>query len=288
MEHVYLFIGTQKSGTSSLYNILKEHPQINIANQKETKFFYDLDSYNKGIQYFEQQYFKAFDGLPYLDIDPDYMYFEDVPERIFKSLGAKVKFIVTLRDPAIRAYSQYVMEVYRNTEKLSFQESIAQEKYRINNSEGNMYHSYIQRGLYSEQLSRYFNYFPIENFKFFVFEKDFLVDRKKMCDEICKFMNVKPISYKNLDVQRNPRRKVKSKILNRLTRQNKIYNILTEKMLPKYMGEKIRNYFLTINTSQDNIQVLSDVEKKQLTDHYFIEDILKLEELLTINLDHWK
>ena len=57
----FLIVGAQKCGTTSLHDILSEHPQANMSNLKEINFFYSEDKYAKGLEHYKS-YFKKLDS----------------------------------------------------------------------------------------------------------------------------------------------------------------------------------------------------------------------------------
>ncbi|HBE53503.1 MAG TPA: sulfotransferase, partial [Cyanobacteria bacterium UBA11369] len=50
----FIIIGAQKSGTTSLYNYLIQHPQVVPARTKEVHYF-DLN-FDKGIEWYQEQF----------------------------------------------------------------------------------------------------------------------------------------------------------------------------------------------------------------------------------------
>ena len=63
----------------------------------------------------------------------------------------KTQLIALLRNPIDRAYSHYQMQVKRGTEPRSFEEAIEQQ-----------HSSYVSRGIYVDQLLRWFEFFGKE------------------------------------------------------------------------------------------------------------------------------
>jgi hypothetical protein len=63
----------------------------------------------------------------------------------------QARLIALLRNPIDRAYSHYQMQVKRGTEPLTFEEAIEQE-----------HSSYVSRGIYVNQLLRWFEFFSKE------------------------------------------------------------------------------------------------------------------------------
>jgi len=65
---------------------------------------------------------------------PEYMYSDNVPQRLLDSLGPDIKLIVMLRNPVDRAFSQYQMSQRRGIENLSFECAIELESERVSKS----------------------------------------------------------------------------------------------------------------------------------------------------------
>jgi hypothetical protein len=82
-----LIIGAQKAATSSLYSYLIQHPNIVPAKIKEVNFF-NLDSnYNKGSDWYTEQFIKYLNPFKKhitLEATPEYLYIPYVPERIYR------------------------------------------------------------------------------------------------------------------------------------------------------------------------------------------------------------
>ena len=57
-EHFFI-IGAQRSGTTYLYHLLDEHPEICMARplRPEPKFFLKNELYARGLEYYETCYF---------------------------------------------------------------------------------------------------------------------------------------------------------------------------------------------------------------------------------------
>ena len=51
LEKIFTFIiGAQKSGTTTVHNLLSPHPEISLPKIKETHYFSNEFLYKKGIQ----------------------------------------------------------------------------------------------------------------------------------------------------------------------------------------------------------------------------------------------
>jgi hypothetical protein len=170
-----IIVGAQKAGTSSLYAYMAQHPSLLPSSAKEVHFFdggpgSGRDSFRKGPSFY-RSYFplrRGFGGSDELafEASPLYLFHPQAPLRIAHLLP-QVKIIVLLRDPVRRAISHYFHEVAAGRESWPMHDALVNEEERLNNAPGPeaweeifKRHSYKRRGLYAEQLQRYFYAFP--------------------------------------------------------------------------------------------------------------------------------
>jgi hypothetical protein len=168
----FMCLGVQRSGTTTLYHLLKQHPEIYVSRNKETKFFQYDERYEKGLDYYSTRYFKDVTNQKAIgETDPCYIYFTKTAKRIHDDLGNKMKFIVIFRNPVNRAYSQYWMEKAKRFESLSFEQALKKEPERLKSPVhlDRSRFSYLDRGFYAKQLKEFLKYFPKENFLFLVY-----------------------------------------------------------------------------------------------------------------------
>jgi hypothetical protein len=104
--------------------------------------------------------------------------------------------IFILRNPIERALSHWNMEYDREFEQESFATAIRNETERINTAYPLQHriYSYIDRGMYSEQIARYKNYFPDNQLMFIKYE-DFNNHQEKTLNQIFNFLNVNPEEF---------------------------------------------------------------------------------------------
>ena len=173
----YLIIGAAKCGTSSLYEYLIQHPNINAALGKEINFF-DMH-YSKGINWYRSYFpFKNFltkKNSITGEATPRYLDHPHTPKRVY-DLIPSAKIILLLRNPVDRAYSHWNMMVAHKRENLSFSEAIENEKSRISDfyeqmqnnqeyySKEYFWYGYLERGLYAKKLKHWMNFIPKEQF----------------------------------------------------------------------------------------------------------------------------
>lgn len=127
----FIVVGTQKGGTTSLFKLLKQHPDISNgrgAFKIEVHYFdklaefqqerrnaiqekYNISSQSQVDCVFTREYARHFpSNVLAFDKTPSYVYLEQVPELLLRACPWKPKIIVVLRDPVDRAFSHYNFE----------------------------------------------------------------------------------------------------------------------------------------------------------------------------------
>lgn len=204
----FLIIGTQRGGTTSLYHYLTQHPYVATASVKEVHF-YDKN-FRKGMWWYrahfptslERQFTKSMRQQPFVtgEASPYYLIHPLAPKRVAQTLP-HIKLIALLRNPVDRAYSHYLLQRWSDTESLSFADAIAREQDRIAeesariaqdpayNSHGHQHYSYLARGLYAEQLQRWLEFFPRDQFLILKSE-DLYEDPLAVLKETLAFLDV--------------------------------------------------------------------------------------------------
>ena len=170
----FLIIGAQKGGTSTLYASLSTHPEIAAAQNKELHFF--DRHYVDGIKSYRRQFPELERGQITGEATPYYIFHPLAPDRVARMLP-DVKLIAVLRNPVDRAYSQYHSSVRKGFEDLpTFEEALDAEAERLAgerekviedptyDSHSLRRHSYTARGIYADQLERWFEHFSREQF----------------------------------------------------------------------------------------------------------------------------
>ncbi len=104
----FLGIGAQKSATTWLYDILSDHPDVCLSEQKELDFFSHY--FDFGYQWYERQF--PVHGAECIagEVSPSYFHSPAVPERVH-AYAPDIKLILLLREPVQRAISNHKHEV---------------------------------------------------------------------------------------------------------------------------------------------------------------------------------
>lgn len=179
----FLGLGAQRCGTTWLDANLRTHPKIYLPRRRKEVHFFDRH-YERGLAWYERFFpepREACDFAAMGEITPMYLYDPQVPGRI-RELLPDCRFLVMLRNPVDRAFSQYAYVVRNTAERRGFAEFLRQEN------------ELIARGMYREQLERYFALFPRDRFLVLVFEQ-VMSDPLGALQRIAPFLGVDPAGF---------------------------------------------------------------------------------------------
>lgn len=272
----FFCIGGTKCGTTTLHDILIQHPEIYLPKIKETKFF--SLNYSKGIDWYKKEYFSSYNNETIAGEVYPCMNLETSPMRIYESFGKDVKIIGILRNPANRAYSNYLAQKRLLKHNISFEKALVNKNF-----------SYlINKSLYAQNISRFLEYFPIENMKFFIFETDFILHREKMISEIFNFLNI-PQFPLNMNIRSNAAWKPRSQFLDSFLyhRSEKLTRIIKILFPSELSRQRIRKFIQRSNSKNIKSPRLNNNQINAINKNYFSNDIKKLESLINRNLSIW-
>ncbi|MCF8423883.1 MAG: sulfotransferase domain-containing protein [Bacteroidia bacterium] len=198
----FIIVGAQKSGTSALFEILKQHTEITGAIKKEIHFFDNDDrfpnkKYNNYHLFFPFPY-KVPSGNLLFEATPSYLFKPNVAERIF-AYNKNIKIIISLRNPVDRALSAWTMFHYgfKNHhkynalhDKQNFSIAIDNEMKALKNEQWNVVKPpYVQTGIYFYQIEKYYNLFPKENI-LIIEHSELQNNHNNTIEKICNFLNL--------------------------------------------------------------------------------------------------
>ena len=282
----FMCVGVQKGATSTLHDILVQHPNLGLPNFKETHFFSDDKKYEKGLQYYFKNNFKKSDATFMGEIDPEYCYFPKTAIRIHKAFP-NCKIIFILRNPVDRAYSQYLMTKRIGRETLGFIEAVYSENQRLNNYFSQLHYSYISRGFYTKQITRYYNLFGKENVGVFLFE-DIIKNPSKIVKEISQFIGLPDYDY-DYEIKSNVASEAKSTIIRDfIFKPNKLKKYVGKILPTKKIKDRIMYKLYNANLKDAKKEPLNIELKSKIYKEFYISEIDKLEALLGRDLSSWK
>jgi hypothetical protein len=213
----FLIVGAQKAGTTGLHYYLMQHPNLVGAYKKEVHYFDNDKNYERGKKWYHNNFKNEQWKKKFLcfESSPAYMYRKEVPLRI-KDDYPEMKIIMILRNPVSRAYSGWnfyrtylskdlpkkvfkrnlkrvdpdtFKEFYSTEVFPDFEMLINKDIERIKTISPQEEPSIVRRGIYVDQVKRYFDVFGRENV-LILGMRDMINDKKKLMNEILKFLGL--------------------------------------------------------------------------------------------------
>jgi hypothetical protein len=290
-------VGSAKTGTTSIYELLSKHPDIFVPKLKELNFMaFENDGPNlegpgdkehgaafsitKIDKYLDQ--YSGWEKQTWaLDCSPAYLYFKSAPYRI-KKYSSEAKIIIVLRNPVECAFSMYaMMKRDRREPEKSFYKAFKKSTERLHQG-WEWAWDYAGYFLFYEQVKRYLECF--DKNALLILRYEYLRD---VPDEFVKtlfsFLGISDCdgSLNSIHTNTAPTRR---QMMNET------------QILPKIlkMASKVWTCgdFMQVNRAIDKFYrgpafKITDKEKKKIT-RYYIDDITKLEGLLSWDLSSWK
>ncbi len=175
-DHFFI-VGAQRSGTTYLYQILDEHPEIEMAKpvRPEPKFFLrpDLHSLTRD-DYLRRFFDPAAPGRLRGEKSTSYIESEYAARHI-AAWFPDAKIIFLLRDPIARALSNYHFSRKNGFETLPLEQAITTEGERRDQYDrakvSTSPYAYLQRGRYIEYMQLYARYFDPQNLLILIHEE---------------------------------------------------------------------------------------------------------------------
>ena len=194
-----LVIGAQRGGTSALYRNLRAHPAVAPSFRKEVEYFSRY--YSRGERWY-RAHFELSRGRRRLNFEatPDYLFHPLAAERAAATVP-DARLVVLLRNPVDRAWSHYQHMVRLGYESLGFADALDAEGERCgadfdqlmvepgHNPKALLRFSYVARGHYAKQLSRWFAHYPRERF-LILRSEDVFADPAKEYGRIFDFLEL--------------------------------------------------------------------------------------------------
>ncbi|MBC8392311.1 MAG: sulfotransferase domain-containing protein [Deltaproteobacteria bacterium] len=288
----FLIVGAAKSGTTSMYHYLSQHPDIFMPKWKELSFligdpFGPLHQVKKP-QYYHKVFSKVQNQSAVGEASTSYLYDQAAPQRIKEILG-KIKILVILRNPVDMSYSLYNHQVRRAGETLkTFETALEAETKRLKdpNFKKNCYgwhanYYYFQRGLYFEQVKRYLDTFGKDNVLVFLFE-ELVADAVRAAQKTYRFLGVDDAFVPAVRVH-NPAGSILS--IPRFWEDTGLFLKTASFLFSKNLINKIPH--LLRNIGRKLPPPINPVTSQRLAAR-FHDDICRVEQLIEKDLSHWK
>jgi len=281
-------VGEPKCGTTALWNMFEQHPQVFTEEIKEVNYFsQDLtDKWFKDeprlLKYFkktEGEYLKVFEHAKnekyILDASVINLFSKESARKIYK-FNPEAKIIAIFREPIdfLRAYHIFRQGPLQETEPDFFKALGNEDKYKKEGKPSYLYYSEWIK--YDEHLERYLKIFNIKQIKVIIYE-DFKKDNKGVFNEICDLLDIEknlPISFKRV----NKRRTTKNRFIIKIVDTPTVW-VNARKLIPRPTLEMLKKiYFYLVTTYAEKIS-LPEEEVMKIKKKYR-GNVLKFEKLL--------
>lgn len=293
----FLIIGFEKAGTTSVYNYLKQHPQIFVSPTKETNFFIYEGQNPEILPYLPE-------GLPVVKSLTAYRaLFEDVCEH--KAIGEasplyladpraakrirhyipEAKLIAILRDPAERAYSAYWMRVRDGRETRSFEQAVEEELAgRLDDSVDVERRHYVRWGHYAQHLKAYLSSFDRSQLAIHLFD-DLKADPEGFMRTLFRFLEVDEAFTPDTSVRYNASGVPRAKFLQPLFGKSALTRTL-KRALPGPLGRHAASIQEAWRSRELAKPPLPSALRRKLVAGYR-SDILELQGIIGRDLSAW-
>jgi hypothetical protein len=174
----FIYLGPDKAGSSWLHEVLRTHPQVFLTPAKGLYFF---DRYfDRGMQWYVDQFQGARrEHLVRGEVCQDYLAHPEAADRMARCLD-EVKLMVTLRDPAERAYSSYLHMLRSGWRAGTFSEALSTHP------------ELLEHGRYATQLKRFRSLFGKDALHVAVFD-DLQNDPQAFLDALTSWLAIEPL-----------------------------------------------------------------------------------------------
>jgi Sulfotransferase domain len=193
----FIIGGAPRSGTTWLYELLDRHPDVYMARplKPEPKFFLVDHVYERGLNFYAATWFAgAGDARLAGEKSTDYLESAAAAERMARDLP-RVKLVFILREPADRAYSNFVWSRMNGLETEDFPTALRLEIEREQELPERLKFarpfSYFSRGLYADLLQPYLQRFPRGQMLILRFE-DIVIRPAALAERLHRFLGVSP------------------------------------------------------------------------------------------------
>ncbi len=277
-------VGAMKAGTTAVANALSLHKQVWLPELKEPQYFMNRAFYYSSKINFTE-YTRLYEESTHTAVDAStwYLYDPDSAQLIY-NYNPSAKIIAILRNPADRAFShwQYLSRDDRCPHK-SFKQAVKEEMEMIAREDWIHPFPYLAMGFYARNLQRYYNIFPPEQIRVFLYD-DLKVNPQQLLSEIQEFLNLDP---QNLPIEGDVNKSglPASRTAHRLLNTPNPLRKLAKSFLPYPSLRK--QLIKTLNRANLKRQTLGLEAASQLSD-YFAEDIAELESLVGMTLSCWR
>jgi hypothetical protein len=274
----FMILGAMKCGTTTLANILANHPDVCFSERKEPDFFAEAQDWRKEMPEYEKLFTNR-QAKFFAEASTSYTSFPEYNLKIWDDLyeyNPNLKFIYLMRNPVSRMTSHFMHLYLRAKTKGSIAQAIQELPTMVN------------RGRYYTQILPYIEKFGRDKVYLLTFE-EFLKDKETHLRKISEFLGLDFSRFTNYeDVHANQSvGGMKRNYQIQLMLEKPIFKSI-EKVAPKFVWQKFTNglYYITRKKVEERPEITA--EATQMTLQLLRTDLIEMEKLMGRHLTEWK
>lgn len=290
----FFLIGAAKSGTTTLYSALIEHPQVFFSSLKEPNFFNDEANFSQGLDWYVNTYFAGAEAFPArIEGTTRYLYWgEKVAPRLQAiDQDENIRLIAIFREPVERAYSMYWHKRRRNWEDQdTFEEALAAEESRLAENWDKLYSTgetlfgYFREGCYASRMRPFLECFPRERILLLLFD-DLKDNFTGTMNRLFRFLEVNPKVRIKPRVS-NAYSSTRSQLLKRMMSLSSPIRQVAKYLVPVPYREGFKRSLRKANRKQTAYPPMRADTRRALKARYR-EEMLAFEEIIGRDLSQW-
>ena len=288
-----LIVGAAKSGTTSLHNYLKQHPEIFMSNHKEPHFLINKEigenRIPKGVKKLNE-YSSLFDGSDTFKYRGEssamYLQFPNIAiKNIKKYLEKDLKIIIMLRNPIDRAFSGYQhVKRFNVDEELTFEQAleVCEDRY-FKQTSLTPATRYIHIGMYYDFVKKFMHSFSGQ--VHVIIYDDFITDTQNELSKVFSFLKVKKIDVNITEKYMVGGWKWKNRFFKNTFMKKSFLKKIIKIIAPfKFLRIFLNDLFKYLFTMPDDKMDISVRKKLQ---NIYKNDVINLSKLLNRDLNFW-
>lgn len=292
-EPNFFIVGAAKSGTTSLYNYIGQHPDLYFSPIKEPAHFVRNLPYERysDIGSYLSLFKKAGNAKAIGEASTGYLFDKDAASLIHDKFPS-AKIIIILRNPSEMVFSFWRYEQACGDESSTFEYVISDAGIKDRRSDAFKKscrdswwadYVYMDRGLYFEQVRRYVDVFGRDNLRVYIFER-LIKDPKLVCSDIFKFLGIDSGFVPDYSKVYNKTGRVRSKFFRKIIERK--YPLLRA-LLPTCIKSMVRSNVSSWNIGKAEKKEMS-VSAREYLENFFSSDIKNLEKLMGEEIKEWE
>lgn len=276
-KQALIVAGTNKSGTTSLFRYLSDHPQICPSRTKELQFFL---SSTPILQNYQDEFGSKSGATITLEASPQYMdEGPDVVQRIHNLLPT-AKLIFLLREPVARLRSFFESYQSRDSDLVKGYEftSFVDDALNASANKNQEFQRELNRGCYADHLEHWLSVFEPRQIHVLFFDA-LSRDSRKAVQDICSFAALDPSIYDQYQFNiENKTRRYRYSSLHRIAHG---LNRSMEPFLNRHRGikEAVRRLYTSVNEDKRR-EVLLETEGERAAKRFYRPHNQKLRNLV--------